>query len=90
MYELLIELTDFGLNQAFAHYNAFAIGSDAEGYDIRLLGAFDGDAGDSLSYHTSMKFSTPDNDQDMWLDGNCARDHTGGWWYRGCDTRYNS
>ncbi|XP_046440792.1 fibrinogen C domain-containing protein 1-like [Daphnia pulex] len=86
VYELLIELTDFGLNQATAHYTAFAIGSDAEGYDIRLLGTYEGDAGDSLSYHTSMKFSTADNDQDQWLDGNCARDHTGGWWYRGCDT----
>lgn len=87
VYELLIEVTDFGLNTATAHYKAFAIGSETEGYDIRLLGTFDGDAGDSLSYHTAMKFSTPDNDQDTWLDGNCARDHTGGWWYKGCDTR---
>uniref|UniRef100_A0A0N7ZPE4 Fibrinogen C domain-containing protein n=1 Tax=Daphnia magna TaxID=35525 RepID=A0A0N7ZPE4_9CRUS len=86
VYELLIELTDFGLNHATAHYTAFAIGSDTEGYDIRILGTYEGDAGDSLSYHTSMKFSTADNDQDQWLDGNCARDHTGGWWYRGCDT----
>lgn len=87
MYELLIQLTDFALDNATAHYNAFAVGTEAEGYDLRLLGQYDGDAGDSLSYHASMKFSTHDMDQDQWPDGNCARDHTGGWWYRGCDTR---
>jgi len=86
VYELLIQLTDFGLENATAHYGAFAIGTEAEGYDLRLLGLYDGDAGDSLTYHASMKFSTHDMDQDQWPDGNCARDHTGGWWYRGCDT----
>lgn len=87
VYELLIQLTDFGLENVTAHYNAFAVGTEAEGYDLRLLGQYDGDAGDSLSYHASMKFSTHDMDQDQWPDGNCARDHTGGWWYRGCDSR---
>ena len=34
----------------------------------------------------SMKFSTVDVDNDMWVDGSCARSHVGGWWYRSCDT----
>ena len=86
MYELVVELTDFDLIDATAEYAAFAIGAEAQGYDLRLLGAYSGDAGDSLTYHVSMKFSTPDADHDQWSEGNCAADHLGGWWYRSCDT----
>lgn len=42
--------------------------------------------GDSLTYHAGSKFSTFDVDNDVWLEGNCAQSHTGGWWYNSCDT----
>ena len=58
MYELLIELTDFDLHQATAQYSAFAIGTESEGYDLRLLGTYEGDAGDSLTYHVVSEFIT--------------------------------
>jgi len=58
VYELLIELTDFDLHQATAHYSAFAIGTESEGYDLRLLGTYEGDAGDSLTYHVVSNFVT--------------------------------
>lgn len=37
-----------------------------------------------MTYHDGYQFSTFDNDNDGWADGNCAdRDH-GAWWYDSC------
>ncbi|XP_074032964.1 angiopoietin-related protein 1 [Leptinotarsa decemlineata] len=84
--ELLIELVDGNNTKAFAHYAVFSVGSEVEGYALKVLGGFSGDASDSLKYHAGSRFSTKDLDQDGWIEGNCAQAHTGAWWYRGCDT----
>ncbi len=42
-----------------------------------------GDAGNSLSYHNTMKFSTWDSDNDK-SGGKCAVNWKGGWWYKSC------
>ena len=42
-----------------------------------------GTAGDSLSYHKGMEFSTNDRDNDG-LTGHCAQNNKGGWWYKNC------
>ena len=44
--------------------------------------------GDSLTYHAGMKFSTKDVDNDLWKEDSCAVHHKGGWWYKGCDSRW--
>ena len=41
-----------------------------------------GDAGDSLTYHNQMQFSTRDNVND--LHGDCATGAQGAWWYKRC------
>ena len=41
-------------------------------------------AGDSMSIHNGMKFTTIDKDNDEYVEGNCAQTHYGGWWYRSC------
>ena len=41
----------------------------------------EGDAGDSLAYQNTMKFTTKDNDP---LFSNCAVTFSGAWWYNGC------
>ncbi|KAG5866657.1 Angiopoietin-related protein 1, partial [Gonioctena quinquepunctata] len=84
--ELLIELVDVNNEKAYAHYAAFGVGSEVEGYALKVLGGYSGDAGDSLKYHAGRRFSTKDLDQDGWIEGNCAQAHSGAWWYRGCDT----
>ncbi|XP_059486287.1 angiopoietin-related protein 7-like isoform X2 [Neocloeon triangulifer] len=84
--ELVVELQDFTNQKAFAQYSAFAVGSEVEGFALSFLAGYEGDAGDSLSYHAGMKFSTRDVDNDQWMDGNCAATHSGAWWYNGCDT----
>ena len=43
-----------------------------------------GSAGDSLSYHRDRPWSTPDQDNDEWLGGNCAEHFHGAWWYKKC------
>nr|XP_027230914.1 fibrinogen C domain-containing protein 1-like isoform X1 [Penaeus vannamei] len=85
--KLRIDLSDFDQQSGFAVYSAFAVGSELEGYSLKMLGEYRGDAGDSLRYHVGRRFSTIDVDNDAWPERNCARDHMGAWWYRACDTR---
>lgn len=40
--------------------------------------------GDSLNYHNSMKFSTPDQDNDEWGDGSCVIQHRSAGWFNIC------
>ncbi|KAM7356057.1 uncharacterized protein ACRADG_001920 isoform 3-T3 [Cochliomyia hominivorax] len=85
VHELLITLEDFNNNRKYARYNLFAIGNEQESYELKLLGKYEGDAGDSFSYHAGSKFSTFDNDNDGCVDCNCAQSHKGAWWYNWCD-----
>ena len=43
-----------------------------------------GTAGDSLSLHRDMAFTTRDQDNDI-FNGNCATDFKGAWWYEACN-----
>ncbi|XP_061398437.1 fibrinogen-like protein 1 [Musca vetustissima] len=85
VHELLITLEDFNKHRKYARYNLFAIGNEMESYELKLLGKYEGDAGDSLTYHAGSKFSTFDNDNDGCVDCNCAQSHKGAWWYNWCD-----
>ncbi|TMS22315.1 Microfibril-associated glycoprotein 4 [Larimichthys crocea] len=82
-YELLVDMEDFEGNKAFARYSSFSVGPESYGYTLHVSGFTDGGAGDSLTYHNGMKFSTFDKDQDTWPD-NCARKFLGAFWYAGC------
>lgn len=85
VHELLIMLQDFEGNSRYARYNLFAIGNEKEDYALNLLGEYEGDAGDSLTYHAGSKFSTFDNDNDGCVDCSCAQSRNGAWWYNWCD-----
>ncbi|XP_034475299.1 microfibril-associated glycoprotein 4-like [Drosophila innubila] len=82
--ELLVLLEDFEGDKRFEKYEEFAIGDEDQEYVLHTLGNATGTAGDSLSYHRGMKFTTFDRDNDLWLDGNCAERGTGAWWYNYC------
>ncbi|CAH3183143.1 unnamed protein product, partial [Porites lobata] len=43
-----------------------------------------GTAGDSLSAHRGLPFTTQDQDNDRHKTVNCAVSHKGGWWYGSC------
>lgn len=83
-YELYVYLEDFEGEVRYAHYNNFSIGSETSFYELSSLGAYDGNAGNSMGFNVQQKFSTFDNDNDAWPDGNCARRYHSAWWYDAC------
>lgn len=58
IHELLIVMEDFSGTKKYAKYAAFGIAGESSNYALNMLGKFMGDAGDSMSYHAGMKFST--------------------------------
>ena len=67
----------------YANYSTFYIGGSTTEYTLHVSG-YSGTAGDSLTYHNLMKFSTRNNDNDQYSGGNCAVTWTGAWWYKNC------
>ena len=84
--ELRVDLQDFEGNSAYAQYTSFSVGDAASKY-ILLVSGYSGTAGDSLAsnslHHNGSKFSTRDQDNDVW-SGHCAQSFKGGWWYGYC------
>lgn len=68
-------MEDFNSRRVYARYTTFSIGPEAEGFAIKVLTGYSGDAGDSLVYHAGSRFSTKDMDQDSWPEGSCAQSH---------------
>ncbi|KAM8714722.1 hypothetical protein ACLKA7_001131 [Drosophila subpalustris] len=82
-YELYISLMDFENETRFARYSDFVVGSGEEAYELKKLGLYSGNAGDSMKDHKNMKFSTPDRDRDT-HSGDCAKTYSSGWWFYNC------
>ena len=69
-----------------ANYDTFLVGPEASNYTLRV-GQYSGNAGDSLSYHNGMMFSTYDRDNDPLQNfryKHCASYHGGSFWYNTC------
>ncbi|XP_063288776.1 ficolin-1-like [Pelobates fuscus] len=82
-WELRVDMQDFENTKHFAKYDSFQVLGEAEKYKL-LLGAFkEGNAGDSFTLHHNMKFSTKDQDNDIY-PSNCADMFKGAWWYGEC------
>ncbi|XP_017152313.2 ficolin-2-like [Drosophila miranda] len=88
-HELYVQIQHVNGSTSYARYDDFKIGSEAEGYKLKSLGKYSGTARDSLTkYHLNMKFSTWDNDNDVYAASNCANDYGGGWWFCYCSTSF--
>ncbi|XP_044269917.1 angiopoietin-related protein 2-like [Tribolium madens] len=74
-YQLLVEMEDWDYRRVYAHYNSFAIGSEAEGFSLKVIGGYGGDADDAFSSSVDAKFATKDKDS-------CAVSYRGAWWYK--------
>ncbi|XP_043940613.1 angiopoietin-related protein 6 [Protopterus annectens] len=81
-YRLLIVMEDWQRRQVYAEYDSFRIESESDFYRLQL-GNYQGNGGDSLSWHTNKQFTTLDKDRDAYA-GNCAHFQKGGWWYHMC------
>ncbi|KAH8353679.1 hypothetical protein KR084_012660, partial [Drosophila pseudotakahashii] len=82
---IYIELKNKKGESRYAQYDSFVVGSEKESYRLKVVGKYSGTAGDSLTYHEKMKFSTYDRDSDQHTE-NCAKYHHGGWWFKKCAT----
>uniref|UniRef100_A0A182K3R8 Fibrinogen C-terminal domain-containing protein n=1 Tax=Anopheles christyi TaxID=43041 RepID=A0A182K3R8_9DIPT len=86
-WEIMFWLTNhLGVTQ-YSRFTKFMLGNVTDGYVLRQATAYTGNAGDSISRHATMKFTTYDRDNDP-APFNCAKKHRGGWWYhQQCVTR---
>ena len=80
---LRVELEDWSGGRAYAKYGKFRIGDEQAQYRLEV-GSYSGTAGDSLTYHNNMAFTTKDRDNDKGSGINCAVGQTGAWWYDFC------
>ena len=91
-YRLKVVFRDFAGQDYQSYYSSFSVGPQSDGYRLSLSGfnSIISPGGDSLSFDSSrfnihkMKFSTYDNDNDRWVDDNCAKRYNGGWWWNNC------
>ena len=81
-YMLRIDMEDWYDRLWTAEYERFYVENEKSNYRLHVTG-YSGDAGDSLSYHDNMEFSTYDRNNDE-NDGICATYSYGAWWYKGC------
>ncbi|KAK7116538.1 hypothetical protein V1264_002202 [Littorina saxatilis] len=81
-YLLRVDLLDWEGKRYWAEYSQFVVADSSNHYRLRV-GGYTGDAGDSLSYHDNMAFSTEDVDNDLHTR-HCAAENQGGWWFNHC------
>ncbi|XP_067931009.1 fibrinogen-like protein 1 [Watersipora subatra] len=80
--KLSIFLEDHEGQSRTANYSFFQVENRESNYQL-LVSGYNGDAGDSLSYHHKMGFSTLDYDNDG-SSGSCGSTYRAGWWYDNC------
>ncbi|KAF7701279.1 fibrinogen like 1B isoform X1 [Silurus meridionalis] len=89
-----IDLMDWNGEKTYVMYDNFRVADEKDKYRL-YFGMYSGRAGDALSggsnmveqwsaSHSGMPFSTKDQDNDRYLQGNCAVENKGGWWYNRC------
>ena len=90
-WELRIDFEFENGTRSYLHYNEFKVGSAIDEYPL-TIGGFTGiTPTDPFGTHplNGRKFTTYDNENDVWQSGNCAiqvgndKDN-GGWWYSAC------
>ncbi|XP_069102666.1 angiopoietin-related protein 7-like [Argopecten irradians] len=81
---LRIDLVPWLGDARYAEYSTFSVENEADDYRLTMSGFSGTVFHDAMSIHNGMRFSTFDDDNDVWGGGSCAVLRTGGWWYRSC------
>ncbi|XP_056016350.1 microfibril-associated glycoprotein 4-like [Ostrea edulis] len=79
---LRVDLQRYNGQKAYAKYSKFSVGDEHSKYRLTVSG-YRGTAGDGLSYHNGMKYTTKDQDNDKY-NGNCATFYKGAFWFNSC------
>ncbi|XP_031567699.1 microfibril-associated glycoprotein 4-like [Actinia tenebrosa] len=82
-YRLRVDMEDFEGNTRYAEYGLFKVADESVNYRL-TVGQYTGTAGDSLSLHSNMQFSTKDRDNDASSSRDCANEYPSGWWHTSC------
>ncbi|KXJ30107.1 Ficolin-2 [Exaiptasia diaphana] len=80
---LRVDLEDKQGKRAYAEYDKFTVSGESNKYKLSLA-SYSGTAGDLITYHNDMKFTTKDSDNDEYGGNNCAIVYEGAWWYKAC------
>ena len=83
-WEMRVDYQKNDKSWSYLHYNQFSVGGPSEEYPL-TVGGFTGVGTDRFDWHIGMKFTTVDNDNDKYSNGNCAVTLKDGWWYNNCD-----
>lgn len=67
-HNLYISVIDYHNKTRFAQYDSFAIGSKDEGYNLKSLGKYSGNAGDFMRTNENKKFSICSKKERGWWD----------------------
>jgi len=81
-WELRIDFQFENNTWSHLHYKQFKVGNTSTEYPL-TIGGFTGMTTDPFAYHSLMRFSTSDNDNDKHRS-NCASAHKNGWWFNDC------
>ncbi len=73
------------VRHSLGFYGEFAVTGDKYTLQVGFYEA-QSTAGDSMTYHNGLPFTTKDNDNDFRSTHNCAETYEGGWWYSHCHT----
>ncbi|XP_077905203.1 angiopoietin-4 [Ictidomys tridecemlineatus] len=82
-YSLRVELEDWEDQEAYAQYERFQLGSEAQLYRISVSGYSDSVGRQTGLFLRSANFSTRDADNDNCVC-ECAQLLSGGWWFDAC------
>jgi len=86
-YKLRFDLQARNLSWYYAEYSSFFVFGESRNYTLHVSG-YSGNAGDLLSWHNGMMFTTYDRDNDPYTNSrynnNCAVWLGGGFWYKTC------
>ncbi|KAK4291904.1 hypothetical protein Pmani_035294 [Petrolisthes manimaculis] len=81
---LRVDAEDFLGSRRWGHWGRFRVASPQKNYELLAVAyATNSTLGDGLLWHSGMKFSTIDRDNDN-HKGSCADEYKGGWWYNVC------
>ncbi|XP_033758840.1 ficolin-2-like [Pecten maximus] len=80
---LMVELFDKDDIRKCSYFNTFYISSEVDKYRL-TVDDYVGTAGDSMSFHNGMQFSTTDQDNDLRGYGSCVAAFNGPGWLNDC------